>query len=70
VVSSSRADAGNEPLAVPVRRWWTRLSSAHILIFSAGTLAFIANLAVLRPPALPPNVAVATRDLLPGTYST
>jgi Flp pilus assembly protein CpaB len=67
VVSSSRADAGNEPLAVPVRRWWTRLSSAHILIFSAGALAFIANLAVLRPPALPPNVAVASSDLLPGT---
>jgi len=67
VVTQPRVDAGNEPLAVPVRRWWTRLSSAHILIFSAGVLAFIANLAVLRPAELPPNVAVAKSDLLPGT---
>jgi Flp pilus assembly protein CpaB len=61
-----RVDAGNEPLAVPKRRWWTRLSSAHILIFSAGALAFVANLAVLRPSELPPRVAVAAVDLLPG----
>jgi len=67
VVSLPRVDAGNEPLAVPMRRWWTRLSSAHILIFSAGALAFIANLAVLRPAELPPLVAVAAADLLPGT---
>ena len=67
MVSPPRADARNEPLAVPVRRWWTRLSSAHILIFSAGVLAFIANLAVLRADASPPLVAVATTDLLPGT---
>ena len=66
MVSSPRVDAGNEPLAMPPRRWWTRLSSAHILIFSAGALAFIANLAVLRPAELPPNVAVASSDLLPG----
>lgn len=52
---------------MPVRRWWTRLSSAHILIFSAGALAFVANLAVLRPAELPPEVAVAAVDLLPGT---
>lgn len=67
MASSPRVDAGNEPLAVPVRRWWTRLSSAHILIFSAGALAFVANLAVLRPAELPPEVAVAVVDLLPGT---
>ncbi|MEX2279849.1 MAG: hypothetical protein WEA76_07140, partial [Acidimicrobiia bacterium] len=67
VVAQPRVDARNEPLAVPMRRWWTRLSSAHILIFSAGALAFIANLAVLRPAELPPNVAVAVSDLLPGT---
>jgi hypothetical protein len=67
VVSLPRVGAGNEPLAVPVRRWWTRLSSAHILIFSAGALAFVANLAILRPAELPPNVAVASVDLLPGT---
>jgi Flp pilus assembly protein CpaB len=67
VVTKPRVDAGNEPLAVPVRRLWTRLSSAHILIFSAGVLAFVANLAVLRPSELPPNVAVAASDLLPGT---
>lgn len=67
MVAQPRVDARNEPLAVPMRRWWTRLSSAHILIFSAGALAFIANLAVLRPAELPPNVAVASSDLLPGT---
>ena len=67
VVTAPRVDAGNEPLAMPVRRWWTHLSSAHILIFAAGVLAFVANLAVLRPAELPPNVAVATADLLPGT---
>jgi Flp pilus assembly protein CpaB len=67
VVTAPRVDAGNEPLAMPVRRWWTRLSSAHILIFSAGALAFIANLAVLRPSEIPPRVAVAATDLLPGT---
>lgn len=67
MASPPRVDAGNEPLAVPVRRWWTRLSSAHILIFSAGALAFVANLAVLRPAELPPAVAIATIDLLPGT---
>lgn len=61
-----RVDAGNEPFAMPVRRWWTRLSSAHILIFSAATLAFVANLAVLRPDALPPRIAVAAADILPG----
>ncbi len=65
--SLPRVDARNEPLAVPKRRWWTRLSSAHILIFSAGALAFVANLAVLRPSELPPQVAVAVIDLLPGT---
>jgi Flp pilus assembly protein CpaB len=67
VVTAPRVDAGNEPLAVPARRWWTRLSSAHILIFAAGALAFIANLAVLRPSEIPPSVAVAAADLLPGT---
>ena len=67
MVTAPRVDAGNEPLAVPVRRWWTRLSSAHILIFAAGALAFIANLAVLRPSEIPPSVAVAATDLLPGT---
>ncbi len=67
MVSLPRVGAGNEPIAVPVRRWWTRLSSAHILIFSAGALAFVANLAILRPAELPPNVAVAAVDLLPGT---
>jgi hypothetical protein len=67
VVTLPRVGAGNEPIAVPVRRWWTRLSSAHILIFSAGALAFVANLAILRPAELPPNVAVASVDLLPGT---
>lgn len=67
MVATPRVDGGNEPLAVPLRRWWTRLSSAHILIFSAGVLAFIANLAVLRPVADPPLVAVAAADLLPGT---
>lgn len=67
MVSLPRVGAGNEPIAVPVRRWWTRLSSAHILIFSAGALAFVANLAILRPAELPPNVAVASADLLPGT---
>lgn len=67
MVAVPRVDARNEPLAVPVRRWWTRLSSAHILIFAAGALAFIANLAVLRPAELPPRVAVAVTDLLPGT---
>lgn len=67
VVTQPRVGARNEPLAVPVRRWWTRLSSAHILIFSAAALAFIANLAILRPSELPPSVAVASVDLLPGT---
>lgn len=67
MVTAPRVDAGNEPLAMPVRRWWTRLSSAHILIFAAGALAFIANLAVLRPSEIPPSVAVASADLLPGT---
>lgn len=67
MVATPRVDGGNEPLAVPLRRWWTRLSSAHILIFSAGVLAFIANLAVLRPAGDPPLVAVAATDLLPGT---
>ena len=67
MVTAPRVDAGNDPLAMPVRRWWTRLSSAHILIFSAGALAFIANLAVLRPSEIPPSVAVAATDLLPGT---
>lgn len=67
MVTAPRVDAGNEPLAVPVRRWWTRLSSAHILIFAAGAFAFIANLAVLRPSEIPPSVAVASTDLLPGT---
>lgn len=67
MVATPRVDGGNEPLAVPVRRWWTRLSSAHILIFAAGVLAFIANLAVLRPGTDPPLVAVAASDLLPGT---
>lgn len=67
MVATPRVEGGSEPLAVPLRRWWTRLSSAHILIFSAGVLAFIANLAVLRPAADPPLVAVATADLLPGT---
>ncbi|HVR32606.1 MAG TPA: RcpC/CpaB family pilus assembly protein [Acidimicrobiia bacterium] len=62
-----RVDAGNEPFAMPMRRWWTRLSSAHILIFSAATLAFLANLAVLRPEALPPRIAVAAADILPGS---
>jgi Flp pilus assembly protein CpaB len=37
------------------------------LIFSAGALAFVANMAILRPAELPPNVAVASADLLPGT---
>ncbi len=67
MVSLPRVGAGNDPIAVPVRRWWTRLSSAHILIFSAGALAFVANLAILRPAELPPYVAVASVDLLPGT---
>lgn len=67
MVATPRVDGGNEPLAVPMRRWWTRLSSAHILIFSAGVLAFIANLAVLRPASDPPMVAIAAMDLLPGT---
>lgn len=67
MVATPRVDGGNEPLAVPKRRWWTRLSSAHILIFSAGVLAFIANLAVLRPASDPPLVAIAATELLPGT---
>ncbi|HSJ27731.1 MAG TPA: hypothetical protein VLB67_05925 [Acidimicrobiia bacterium] len=65
--TSPRADAGHEPLAVPIRRWRTRPSSAHILIFAAGALAFVANLALLRPDAAPPEIAVASRELLPGT---
>ena len=67
MVTAPRVDVGNEPLAMPMRRWWTRLSSAHILIFSAGALAFVANLAVLRPSEIPPSVAVAATELLPGT---
>jgi Flp pilus assembly protein CpaB len=67
VDTSPRADAGHEPLAVPMRRWRTRLSSAHILIFAAGALAFVANLALLRPDAAPPAIAVAATELLPGT---
>lgn len=46
MVTSPRVDAGNEPLAVRVRRWWKRPSSAPILIFAAGAPAFIASLAL------------------------
>lgn len=37
-----------------------------MLVFAAGALAFIANLAVLRPAETPPSVVVAAADLLPG----
>lgn len=44
MVTSPRVDAGSQPFAVQVRRWWTRPSSAHILILAAGDPAFIARL--------------------------
>lgn len=49
------------------RSWWTRVSSVHVVILVAGALAFVANLAVLRPDTIPPLVAVSASDLLPGT---
>ena len=67
MVAAPRVDEASPRRAFAKRRWWTRLSSSHILILMAAALAFVANLAVLRPEADPPLVAVAAADLLPGT---
>lgn len=67
MVSQPRVDVRPDARAALRRPLWSRISSAHILIVAAGVLAFVANMALIRPPADPPLVAVAATDLLPGT---
>ena len=67
MVDTPRIDGGALPRPLSKRRWWTRLSSTHIVVAVAAALAFVANLAALRPETPPPLVAVAAEDLLPGT---
>lgn len=49
------------------RPWWTRASGAHLLMVTAGIVAFLANVAVLRSHEDTVDVAVASTDLDEGS---
>jgi Flp pilus assembly protein CpaB len=57
---------GVEPVRLPRRRWWTRVSGAQLVMVIAGTLAFLVNLTVLRARDDFVLVAVAAEDINPG----
>lgn len=52
---------------ISTRPWWTRASGAQVLMVTAGIIAFIANLAVLRSTDDTVLVAVAAADITAGT---
>lgn len=56
-----------DPPPITRRPWWTRASGAQLLMVTAGIIAFIANLAVLRSADETVVIAVAAADITAGT---